>query len=202
MRFAERRCYDRNNNSKHDRDSNWAWHVDLSVWIVTSLTRLKCHGTIQTNDANKKTMMMMILILILILMLILMLVTVVVMMMMMRRRRSRRRTTMMVMVKPAVQELIASDFSCIRQVEEPVAVPGLGYFDGSVFGYTVYAMLGLFVIVLICGLTWQYKLRASSEQKREHVKHAGSYACSCFLIIYQCISHKKKNSRDCGAFIL
>jgi len=41
---------------------------------------------------------------------------------------------------------------------------GVEYFQGNMFGYTVYAMLGLFIFVLAVGLFWQY----FPQVKKEH----------------------------------
>lgn len=40
---------------------------------------------------------------------------------------------------------------------------GADYFKGSLFGYTVYGMFGLFLIALAVGLFWQYYPRTRKE---------------------------------------
>ena len=42
---------------------------------------------------------------------------------------------------------------------------GVEYFQGSMFGYTVYGMLGLFVVALAVGVFWQYFPWKKKEQE-------------------------------------
>lgn len=44
---------------------------------------------------------------------------------------------------------------------------GTDYFKGSLFGYTIYGMFGLFMIALAIGLIWQYYSRTQKEHKRQ-----------------------------------
>ena len=42
---------------------------------------------------------------------------------------------------------------------------GVEYFQNNMFGYTVYGLLGLFIISLVVGLIWQHFPQAKKEQK-------------------------------------
>lgn len=42
---------------------------------------------------------------------------------------------------------------------------GVEYFQENLFGYTVYSLLGFFIVILIVGLIWEYSLQAQKEHK-------------------------------------
>lgn len=57
--------------------------------------------------------------------------------------------------------------SALFQYHSEDSTLGVEYFEGSMFGYTIYIMFGLFIIALAVGLSWQYFPLAKKEQKFE-----------------------------------
>lgn len=62
------------------------------------------------------------------------------------------------------KELFHLFLSHFQQPSESSSL-GVEYFQENLFGYTVYSLLGFFIVILIVGLIWEYSLQAQKEHK-------------------------------------
>ena len=62
------------------------------------------------------------------------------------------------------KELFHRFLSYFQQPSEALSL-GVEYFQENLFGYTVYSLLGFFIVILIVGLIWEYSLQAQKEHK-------------------------------------